>query len=135
MLRPVDRKMMDGLSLCHGLFDIILEAVQRLGLHDADAEGFLLQCRLSSHPYDVVNREFVAENDFLVVVDVDHGGQAGIIKAEEIQEGRILTEAVGVVGIVHSDFLVAKEEEDAAAYAFLQGITSLYVSFFREHIQ
>ena len=121
---------MDGLSLCHGLLDIILEAVQRLGLHDADAEGFLLQCRLCSHPYYVVDSELVAEDDFLVVVDVDHGSQSGIIKAEEIQESRILTETVGVVGIVHSDFFVSKEEENTASYAFFQGLASCFIGFF-----
>ena len=59
------------------------------------------------------NGEGVAENDGLVLVKVNDGGNVGDGQAEKIEEVTVLTEIVGVVRVVHRGLMVAQEYGDA----------------------
>ena len=129
MVRPV----VDGAALLDGVVQIGHQLVGRTCLGDAHGGRLLVQGGLGAHPNDVVDGEFVAEDDFPVLVDVNHGIQPGKVQAEIIKEGGVLPVAEGVVLVVQSLFVVAQEQQHALADSFLQRGTALHVSFFCKH--
>ena len=66
-----------------------------------------MESGLIAHPNYMVYRQFVAENYFLVIIDVDNGVKAGVWQSEIIKESRILPIRICIVLIVGSAFVVA----------------------------
>ena len=133
VLGAVGRQVMDALTALHGLVQVADDIGRGACVGDAHGCGFLAERGLRTHPDDVVDAQFVAENDFTVFVDVDDGRQPGEGKSEIIKESRILTIAEGVVLVVQSLFVVPQEQQDTRAHGFLQLGSALYISFFRKH--
>ena len=102
---------MDDLSFSAYLIYIILKLTHGQGLVDAHNGGFLAERRLGARPHDVVDGQFIAEDNLRVVVHIDDGGQPGIVQAKEILERGVLPESVGVVGIVHAHLVIAEEQQ------------------------
>ena len=69
-----------------------------------------------AHPHDVVDGQFVGEDDFPVGIDVDEGAHAGVVRPEVVEHRAVLTEGVAVVAVVHAHFPVADEDEQAAPH-------------------
>ena len=113
MFRTVSRQVMDTLAFLLCCFQIRFNFLEGTNFGDTGCFAFLLQCRLSSHPYDCIDRQFVTENDFFIIVNINNGGQTGIRKPEEIQERGILAEVIGVVCIIHSRLIVSEEKQQA----------------------
>ena len=124
---------MDALTALHGLVQVGHDVRRGACVGNAHGCGFLAERGLRTHPDDVVDAQFVAENDFTVFVDVDDGRQPGEGKSEIIKKSRILTIAEGVVLVVQSLFVVPQEQQDTRAHGFLQLGSALYISFFRKH--
>ena len=112
---------------------VLFQGRQRLRLLHAHEPGGLLQGRHRPGPDDIVDGKLVAEDDLLPVVNVDDGGKAGLVQAEEIQEGTVLAERVLVVMIVHAHELVTQEQQDAIAHLFGEAGAAGHVGIFVKH--
>ena len=63
---------MNGLSLCLCLLHIRSKVAKRTRFINTHHFALFLNRWLITHPYDVVDGQFVAKNDFLVIIDIDH---------------------------------------------------------------
>ena len=116
----------------HGLPFLARLVYIGLQLADTESGGTLLQSRHRARPHDIINGEFVAEDYLAVLINIDDCSKVGVVHPEEIQEGAVLTELIGVVSIIHADLCIAEEEQQAAAHIFLQSGTSLHVCVFTD---
>ena len=121
---------MNVLTATACLVEIDLQFAHGPGVADATNGSTLVKRRNGARPDDVVDGEFVAEDNLAVFIDIDDSGQAGIVEAEEVEERRVLAEAIGVVGIVHANFMIAKEEHEATAHVLLQTGAAPDIGFF-----
>ena len=110
--------------------DDCCQFIHRPDVGNTYGSGHLAQRGLGTRPDDVVDGQLIAEDDFAVLIDVDDGGQSGVVEAEEIKERGVLTETVGVVGIIHRCLVVAEEEQQAAAHVALQLGAATDIGFF-----
>ncbi len=94
------------------LLDEFGELCERTSLRHAHFLGQRGNRRLVAHPNDVVDGEVVAEDNRLVRVEVNDGGDVGDGKSEEIEEVTVLTEVIGIVGIVHRGLMIAQKHGD-----------------------
>ena len=69
-----------------------------------------MESGLSSHPHDMVDGKFVAEYDFLIVVDIDQCRKAVVGQSEIVEKRGVLTEWICVVGIIASALIVAEKQ-------------------------
>ena len=120
VVTSVWRKEMHGLSFGAYLIYIILQFAHRQGLRDTHHLGLFSQRGLGTRPDDIVDGQLVAKHNLAVFIDIDDSRQTRIIESEEIEEGRVLTEAVGIVGIVHAHLIVTQEEQQSATHVLLQ---------------
>ena len=84
VVATVGRQEVYRLAFCTCLVNAVLQHPHRQGFLNAHYGGFLLERRLDARPYDVVDGQFIAEDHLLVFIDVDDGGQGGIVEPEEI---------------------------------------------------
>ena len=112
---------------------MLFQGRQRLRLLHAHEPGGLLQGRHRPGPDDIVDGKLVAEDDLLPVVDVDDGGEAGLVQAEEIQEGTVLAERILVVMIVHAHELVPEEQKDTVAHLLGEAGAAGHIGIFVKH--
>ncbi len=125
---------------------IVHRAVQRYGrtqhagqlLHGmrllhARLGGHFAQRGLRSRPYDILDREVVAEEHLLARVGIDHTRYRRHVKAEEVAERRVLTEVVCVVGIVVRRIGIAGQQDKAAADTAAQLGAPCDIGLFTEH--
>ena len=112
---------------------VLFQGRQRLRLLHAHEPGGLLQGRHRPGPDDIVDGKLVAEDDLLPVVNVDDGGKAGLVQAEEIQEGTVLAERVLVVMIVHAHELVPEEQKDTVAHLLGEAGAAGHIGIFVKH--
>ena len=87
MLGAVSRQVMYGLPFIDRFFYILFQLGGRERMIDSYPLRFLVQGGLRSHSNDVVDGEFMAKDDFFILVDIDHGAQACEIQSEEIKKG------------------------------------------------
>ena len=111
MLRPVGRQVMHCLSLAHCFMQIVHDFGRRHYFRYAHTPAFLFQGRLRSHPYDMVNRKFIAKYNLLVLINIDNRRQTGKRQTEIIQEGRILTITESIVLIMQSLFVITQKQQ------------------------
>ena len=112
------------------------ESLHRGRLRDAYLSGEVGYAGHEAHPNDVLDVDVVAEEPFLVVVDVDDTHQPVAVLAEIIEEGRVLTHgSVGIGRIVGRCLVVAEEHDDAVAHEPLEFRAAADISLFAEHKQ
>lgn len=133
VLGAVGGQEMDGAARGQGSLDHLLETGEGKGLRGSDHGSLLAEKRLCAHPNDVIDGGVVAKDDVAPFIDVDDGSEAVEVEPEIIEERGVLTETVGVVGIVHRSMVVAEEQQHAAAHAALQLRPPLDIGFFAEH--
>ena len=124
---------MYGMAFGRSAVKIVLELAHGEGLADAYTLALLTNGGLDTHPDDAIDGELVAKDNLAVLIDVDDGGKTGIIGAKEIEERRVLTIVIGVVGIVHATLVVAEEEQQATLQRVFQLLTATDISFFCKH--
>ena len=110
---------MHCLSLTASLVEIAFQIAQSHCLRNAYGRCFLAECRLDTRPDDIIDGQIITEDDLCVSIYIDDGGQAGIVKTEKIQKCGVLTEAIGIVGIVDASLVIAQEEQQPAAHVLL----------------
>ena len=115
-------------ALCLRLLDELGELRERTGLRHAHLLGQRSNRRLIAHPDDVIDGEVITENDRLVRVEVDDGGDVGDGKSKEIEEVTILTEVIGIVGIVHRGLMVAQKHGDTVLDSCRQFLSSVLIN-------
>lgn len=133
VLGAVGGQEMDGAARGQGSLDHLLETGEGKGLRGSDHGGLLAEEGLRAHPDDVVDGEVVAEDNVASFIDVDDGSEAVEVESEVVEERGVLTETVGVVGIIHRSMVVAEEQQHAAAHAALQLRPPLDIGFFAKH--
>ena len=111
VLGTIGRQVVDGAALLDGVVQIGHQLVGRTCLDNAHGSGLLVQGGLGTHPDDVVDGEFIAEDDFTVLVNVNHGIQPGKVQAEIIKERGVLAVAEGVVLVIQSLFVIAQKKQ------------------------
>ena len=77
MFCTIGGKVVNGLFLLLCILQISNNIFWRTNLCDSGGFAFL-QCRLDAHPNDVVDGKLVAEDDLLVIIDVDDGRKTSI---------------------------------------------------------
>ena len=130
VVATVGRQEVDVLSTATCLVEIGFQLVHGARVADSTCCGALVECRNRARPYDVVNGQLIAKDYFTILIDVDDGCQSGIVETEEVEERRVLTEAIGVVSIVHAHFMVAQEEQQATAHVLLQACAAAQIRLF-----
>ena len=110
-----------------------LEVGEGACVFDADAGGQFLDAGQGAGPDDVVDVVVVGEDVVLAGLAVEHADEVLPLKAEEIEEGAVLTEPIGVVGIIARGFVVAGENDDAVADILAELLAAGDVGFFLEH--
>ena len=124
---------MDLLALGPGPGDILGKRCHRQCLGNTHARALLAERRLYALPDYVIDGKIIAEYDFPVFVYIDHSRERRVAETEEIKEGTVLTESIGIVKIVHRRFLVAEEKKKTLAHILLEAGTSCDIGFFCEH--
>lgn len=107
-----------SLSFLTSPIDITFQFTKSHCLSDTYVRCFFAECWLNACPYDIVNGQFTSKHYFLVGINVNNGSQPCIVKPKEIKKCRVLTEAIGVVGLVHACFVIAKKEQQSATHVF-----------------
>ena len=113
VLGPVGWQIVDCLPFGLGILQVALDLVVGANLTDADPLALLMQCGLDTSPDDHVNRQLVAKDDLLVVIDIDDGRQPRVGQAEKVQESGVLAEMVTVVRVIHAALVIAQEKQEA----------------------
>ena len=121
---------MNLLSFVPGILYIFCKVVHRACNPDAYTLALLLDSRLHSCPYDIIYSQLVAEYYLLVVIDIYYGSKPLVVRSEVVQECRILTEVIRIVGIVHTCEVVAKEEQQSTAHSLFQRLAACDISLF-----
>ena len=106
---------------------------KRVGLPHPDGRRLLCHAFLRTHPDDVVHVDIVSKNHLSAAVDVHHRRQVRQIQPEIVQKCAVLTEDVGVVGIVGRGVVVAQKNEDSAADACCELLAARDIGFFAKH--
>ena len=68
-----------------------LQILHRGGLGDAHLCSEIADAGRVAHPYDILHVDIIAEEPFLVVVDINHTYESIAVLTEVVQERRILT--------------------------------------------
>ena len=84
-----------------------LEVAERKTLADTHPGCQLLDRRLRTHPDDIIHGHIVAEEILLVGIHINDARISGMSMAEEIQKGTVLTELIGVVGIIGRSLVIS----------------------------
>ena len=107
-IMTVRRKEMDGTVL----FLCFLYQFFQLGIRSAVAYanlcGKLFHAGLRPHPDNVVHRNVISEEILFSTLGVDSSGYSRLVNSEEIKECTVLTELIGVVGIITRCFVVSQ---------------------------
>ena len=84
-----------------------LQVGERAAVVDAYRSGLIGYGGHGAGPDDVVDVDIVGEEIVFAIVAVEHAYEVGMLKAEEIEEGAVLAESIGVVGVVEWGFVIA----------------------------
>ena len=109
MFGTVRRKIMHRLTFLYGFVQIADNPGGRKRLPNAYPFTLLFQSRLRTHPYNMIDSQFVSENDFFVLIDVNNSGKSGKRQAEIVEESRILTITESIIFIIQSLFVISQE--------------------------
>ena len=124
-LRIEDREMR--------VFNKFFEVGEAAAIFDTHAGSQLFDAGKRTCPNDIVYVVVVGKEVVLARVAVEHTNKVFALKAEEVEEGAVLTEPIGVVGVVAGGFVVALNDNNAVTYIFAQLFTTSDISFFFEH--
>ena len=100
---------MHRLTFLYGFVQIADNPSGRKRLPNAYPFTLLFQSRLRTHPYNMIDSQFVSENDFFVLIDVNDSGKSGKRQAEIVEESRILTITESIIFIIQSLFVISQE--------------------------
>ena len=110
MLGTVRRQIMNRTSLCYGLLQITGYLGIRTGFGNSNCCSFLVQCRLCTHPDNVVNGQFVSKYNFLVFIYIDNGRKTCKRQAKVIEKGGILTVTESIVLVIQALLVVTQKQ-------------------------
>ena len=135
VVTAIGRQEVDRLSLGTGFVDIVLQLLHGHRVADADLRTLILQRRLCTCPDDIIDGEFIAKHNLAVLIHIDDGSQTSVVESEEIEKRAVLTERIGVIGIVHAYLVVSQEEQQSATHILLQLSPAADISaFFNLHV-
>ena len=100
---------MHCLTFLYGFVQIADNSGGRKCLPNTYPFALLFQSRLCAHPHNMVDSQFVPENDFFVLIDVNDSGKSGKRQAEIVEKGRILTITESIIFIIQSLFVISQE--------------------------
>ena len=118
---------MDAAAQSDGLADALAKGADRESPCDADLGAHLPQRRLRAGPDDVLDGEVVAVKGGFARLGIQQTRDARHIEAEVVAERGVLTEVVGVVGIIVGGILVAREQDQALADFAAELVAALLV--------
>ena len=104
------------------------------GKADATQGSSLAEAGLGARPNNVVHGHVVAIDGGLTRRGVHHGSQIGLVEAEEIEECAVLTESVGVVGVVKSRLCITQNNDEAIGHGLCQTLAALDIYLLLKHI-
>ena len=111
VLRPVLRQEVNPAFLVQGVLQRISQLLCRYSVRDPAGLPTLADGRLRPHPDDLVDGVIVAEERFLIRVDIDQRRQPGKIQPEIIQERAVLAVVVTIITIVHRALVIAEKKD------------------------
>ena len=117
----------DGLAQAGG------QIGRREGLRHADLGTQFAECGLGAGPDDVFDGEVVAVEGLFARVGVDQADHRRDVQSEVVAERRILTEVVGVVGVVVRSQRIAGQQDDALSDSGAQLAAARGIGFCGEH--
>ena len=109
-------QVMDAASLADGLGTKGLEGGEIATILHAHTGGKFFDAGQGAGPDDIVDVVVVSEEIVYSVVAVQHADKIFALKTEEIEKCTVLTEPIGVVGVVAGGFVVALNDDKAMAY-------------------
>ena len=130
----VGRQVMDAARLADGLVAEGLQGGEVTAVRHTHAGGQFLDAGQGACPDDIVDVVVVGEEIIFAIVTVEHTYQVFALKAEEIEKGAVLTEPIGVVGVIAGCFVVALDDDKPVAYVLAQLFTTGDISLFFEHV-
>ena len=113
--------------------EVFAEVGKGAAVVDADAGGEFLDGGQGAGPDDVVDVVVVGEEVVLAAVAVDDAHEVFALEAEEVEEGAVLAEPVGVVLVVAGCLVVAGEDDDAALEVLAELLAAGDIGLFVEH--
>ena len=106
-----------------GLDGVVYERLQAShgrSFGHADFSGHVADTLDRTVPDDVVDVDFVAHEEFPAAVGVDDADQAVTLLSEEVQERAVLSELVGIGGVVDGTVVVPEDEDEPVAHQLAQ---------------
>ena len=132
VLCPVGGERVHLLPVLQGCRHVWFELLSGTHVGDTRQSTHLALGRHVAHPDDVVDGQLVGEDDVAVVVNVDEGTHAGVVRSEVVEHRAVLPEGVTVVAVVHADFFVADEDKQAAPHPLLELGPAFDIGLFSE---
>ena len=132
MVVAVRRKEVDGTTSVARILHQTLQAFHRRALPHPALFGHIGHGIYGTKPNDVVQIDVVADEPFLARISIDHAHEALAVLAKEVEEGRVLTELVGVGRVVGRRVVVAEEQDESAPHVMAQRLAPSHVCFFCE---
>ena len=130
VVATIGRQKVYCLSLGTGFVDIVLQLFHRQRVADTDSCTFIFQRRLGASPDNIIDCEFITEHNLTILIHINDGSQASIVKSEEIEHRTVLTERISIVCIVHADLIITQKEQQATAHVTLQFCPATDISAF-----
>ena len=112
----VGRQVMDAASLADGLGTKGLEGGEIATILHAHTGGKFFDAGQRACPDDIVDVVIVGKKIVFPVVAVEDTNQVLTLEPEEIEKRTVLTEPIGVVGVVAGGFVVALNDDKTVAY-------------------
>ena len=115
---PVRRKIMNSPGLTYGFGAEFLKSGKVSTLCHAYRSSKLLDTGQWTCPDNIVNVIIIGENIIHAIVTVKHSNEVFPLKTKEIQERTILSEPIGVIGIITWCFMVSLNDYQTMSNVF-----------------
>ena len=120
-------------TLLQGGGNHAIECLEWLAVGDSHLCAQLHKAWLRTCPDDILDSEIVAKEHLLARLGIDNRHQGRQVESKVVDEGRVLTEGVGVVRIVVGREGVARNQNQTIANATAQLGATIFVGICTKH--
>ena len=124
----VRRQEVNLTSLTLGTLYHLFQLGQWSTLLHAHLSSLLGHTGLGTHPDNIVHGKVITKEGLFPTLNIYHTGKARMIDTEEIEERTVLTEMIGIIGIVGRCLAIAQQQDKTTAYLAAQRFTAFFIN-------